>query len=591
MEEKKGVGEGESSEDKRTISKQQLVRFVSATQSQYYTIPIYETTTVEEAAHKIEQKILASGLQKSVKIYERVASEFPLDRELGQKEFLFPLMEGWKTKPHSCFFVVREFDVVHLRDDGRGNGGANKTVAKRDAEELLFRSEITTFLPDYVKNIYLFSLGAPNKPACEVFPAAVMFVDIAGFTSFTEKLAKLGEIGMETLCIHLNELFGLLISVVRRNYGDVIQFGGDSVLILWESPLATLPELVLQACECAIQIQEVFADYHTRQAHSQSAGIKLSLYVAIAAGDMNNYHVGAPGKWSIVFAGDPILQIAREMGHCAPGEIVVSPEAWNILQNSSLSDGQKGKEILRGRKKVAGGQEQRRHGGLLGLFSQKKRAGEHAQQQEEEDLPYLLQAVRPPPGDRKAQAMRKKAVTPTAAYYMRAYVSKAILACVDTGLMDWIRELRHVAVLFLNLPDLDDFESEDFLPTLQLATEILQSEIPKWEGNINKFIMDDKGCLLLCAFGLPLSPTTHLATRAVLAALRIKRLMDRAKITATMGITFGKNYCGLIGSRQRQEFTIMGDYVNLAARLMKVCGLPYILRALADRVGFRHFLT
>ena len=136
--------------------------------------------------------------------------------------------------------------------------------------------------------------------------------------------------------------------------------------------------------------------------------------------------------------------------------------------------------------------------------------------------------------------------------------------------MDWIRELRQVAVVFVNLPELDDFESEDFLPTLQLATEILQTEITKWDGTINKFIMDDKGCLLLCGFGLPLSPTTHIATRAVVAAMNIKRLMERAKIAVTVGITVGKNYCGLVGSRQRQEYTIMGDYVNLAARLMKV---------------------
>jgi hypothetical protein len=98
----------------------------------------------------------------------------------------------------------------------------------------------------------------------------------------------------------------------------------------------------------------------------------------------------------------------------------------------------------------------------------------------EEDMPYLLQAVRPPSGDRNSQAMRKKAVTPTAAYYMRAYVSRSVLACVDTGLMDWIRELRQVVVVFANLPDLDDFESEDFLPTLQLATEILQTEITRF---------------------------------------------------------------------------------------------------------------
>ena len=73
-----------------------------------------------------------------------------------------------------------------------------------------------------------------------------------------------------------------------------------------------------------------------------------------------------------MFAGDPILQIAREMGHCAPGEIVVSPEAWCLLQGSP-ADGQKGKEILKGKRKIAGGQETRQHGGLLGLFSAKKK--------------------------------------------------------------------------------------------------------------------------------------------------------------------------------------------------------------------------
>ena len=344
------------------------VRFVSATAShEYYTIPLTSTITAGEAVAKINQKVKTRG--KAVKVYERISNvQFPVDRQLPDHTALFPLWEAWAEQNLDGRFVVREFDLAHGKEETAGPS-SKKLMKKEDGEQGV-RTEITTFLPDYVKNIYLFSLGAPNKPTCEVFPAAVMFVDIAGFTSFTEKLAQLGEIGMETLCMHMNELFSLLISVVRRNYGDVIQFGGDSVLILWESPLATLQELVLQACECGIQIQEVFADYHTRQAYSQSAGIKLSLYVAIAAGDMNNFHVGAPGKWSIVFAGDPILQIAREMGHCAPGEIVVSPEAWNVLQGTS--DGQKGKEILKGKRKVAGGQVQHRHGGLLGLFSSKK---------------------------------------------------------------------------------------------------------------------------------------------------------------------------------------------------------------------------
>ena len=212
------------------------VRFISALTNGYHTIPIPDGTDAEEVCHKIEQKILSSEQKKKVKLYERVVSEFGWDREMEPHEKVLELMAVWDANGSQNLFVIREFDVVEPKCDAIVPTKTNQIKG----QEPPFRTEITTFLPDYVKNIYLFSLGAPNKPTSEVFPAAVMFVDIAGFTSFTEKLAKLGEIGMETLCTHMNELFGLLISVVRRFYGDVIQFGGDSVLILWESPLATL---------------------------------------------------------------------------------------------------------------------------------------------------------------------------------------------------------------------------------------------------------------------------------------------------------------------------------------------------------------
>ncbi len=35
-------------------------------------------------------------------------------------------------------------------------------------------------------------------------------------------------------------------------------------------------------------------------------------------------------------------------------------------------------------------------------------------------------------------------------------------------------------------------------------------------------------------------------------------------------VTSGRTYCGLIGSADRREYTVIGDIVNLAARLMGI---------------------
>ena len=40
----------------------------------------------------------------------------------------------------------------------------------------------------------------------------------------------------------------------------------------------------------------------------------------------------------------------------------------------------------------------------------------------------------------------------------------------------------------------------------------------------------------------------------------------------SIGVTTGTAFCGEIGSDARREYTVMGDTVNLAARLMQASG-------------------
>ena len=42
--------------------------------------------------------------------------------------------------------------------------------------------------------------------------------------------------------------------------------------------------------------------------------------------------------------------------------------------------------------------------------------------------------------------------------------------------------------------------------------------------------------------------------------------------SVNIGISSGHAFCGVIGSKSRREYTVMGDMVNLAARLMSTAG-------------------
>merc|ERR1712190_206880 len=88
------------------------------------------------------------------------------------------------------------------------------------------------------------------------------------------------------------------------------------------------------------------------------------------------------------------------------------------------------------------------------------------------------------------------------------------------------------------------------------------------DGTMNKCLIDDKGFLFLLTFGLPPLEHPNDSARAVLACLDITESLKKSGVVALMGVTTGMNFCGLIGSHSRMEYTVLGDGVNLAARLM-----------------------
>jgi class 3 adenylate cyclase len=174
-------------------------------------------------------------------------------------------------------------------------------------------------------------------------------------------------------------------------------------------------------------------------------------------------------------------------------------------------------------------------------------------------------------------------VTEGVGMLMKRYIPQAILPQLEARHDAHLAELREVSVLFVNIHGIDLSDPHTDLEKLINQAQMLMLEIQRtvyhWEGSINKMFVDDKGLLVLCALGLPPMHHSDDPDRAVSAALA---LVDNIRhlgpnVHASVGVTSGRCFCGVIGSETRREYMIMGDIVNSACRLMAKAGLDGVL--------------
>lgn len=348
---------------------------------------------------------------------------------------------------------------------------------------------------------------------------AVMFADISGFTALTERLAQQGAGGAERLTRALSAYFTRLISLVHEHGGDVVKFAGDAFIALWRTAPGgdDLAHAAWRASRCGRVIQERMRGY-------EEDGMRLRLRIAIGAGQLAISHVGGMfNRWEFLIAGLPLNQVGVVSHHIEPGMVGISGEVLDLLNATRASP------VL-------------------------TRIGD--------DIPVLAK-IEPLPDWRE---LRRTPLEPSHEAALRNYLPAAIVHRIREGLDQFLGELRTLTILFVNLPELGVGTSIEHSQQVMLA---LQACCYRHEGSINKLSVDDKGVSLLAAYGLP--PLAHAddPERGVRAALDIHAALGALGVKAAIGVTTGRVYCGAVGSSDRREYTIMGDAVNLAARLMK----------------------
>lgn len=157
-------------------------------------------------------------------------------------------------------------------------------------------------------------------------------------------------------------------------------------------------------------------------------------------------------------------------------------------------------------------------------------------------------------------------------------------------------ELREVTILFSDIASYSTLSErvapgplvDDLNRYFSRMTEIVQAH----GGFVDKFIGDG----ILAIFGAPLTRANHAldavdASLAMIASLNSDPLFigGDGRIAIRIGLHSGEAIVGNIGSPQRFNYTVMGDAVNVAARLEGVgkhYGVPVIVsEQVRDKIG------
>ncbi|TMK97434.1 MAG: hypothetical protein E6G40_08340 [Actinobacteria bacterium] len=364
-------------------------------------------------------------------------------------------------------------------------------------------------LSPYVPRLLVDWLRTYPDRAWRQVEGTLAFVDISGFTKMTERLARKGKVGAEEMNDLLNACFTELLRVAYADGAGLVKWGGDAVLLLFQGE-----NHAARACRAAHGMRRSLRGIG--RLPSSAGFVTLRMSVGIHS-----------GRFDVFLAGD----LHREL-------ILAGPAASHTVAMESTAEAG---QIL-----VSEATARQLHPRFVGLPK-----GEGFLLKGAPNVP--AQEAEPPPDVSGLDLTR----------------------CLPVGIRDHLLsgsgepEHRHVSVAFIEFRGADDCLREKGPDALADALDRCIKDVQEacarhgvtfFETDIGK----DGGKIMLVA-GAPSSSGNDEA--GMLNAVR--RIMDRSTaLPLRIGVNCGRVFAGDFGPSFRRTYSVKGDAVNLAARVM-----------------------
>jgi class 3 adenylate cyclase len=427
---------------------------------------------------------------------------------------------------------------------------------------------VSSFLPQYIaenERLYV-------EDYVDLRSGTFMFADVSGFTALSETLQRVGgREGIEILTEIINDFFARMLEILAKSNGQLLKFAGDALLIFFpamegadEAPLAIRTGLRMQR-EMAAQFQPIGSPA-LRELLGEH-GLQLTMSIGICRGKLFESVVGNDIQRDHIIQGDLPGQAMNAEGAGERDDVIITAglqaEYGHQFETVPVAEG---------------------------FFRVVDNFGDQLS-----DYEFVV------PRRRRAQAsalfdfveanlIEDLERTLTRLEGVARFVARNVVNQL-AFLGDHIEgENRPATVIFVHATGFAELLAqwgEEQLPLLVSILNryynLIQRTISANGGTLTRTDPYQRGFKQLITFGAPVAHADD-PERAVTTALEMRRLLanfntrlhdelpDALKrdtyITQRAGITHGSVYAGEAGWRARREYTVMGDDVNLAARLM-----------------------
>jgi class 3 adenylate cyclase len=158
----------------------------------------------------------------------------------------------------------------------------------------------------------------------ELSRAIVLFSDVRGFTTMSEKLKP-----QETVR-YLNRMFTEFEEVIAFSGGEINKFMGDAILAFFPLPAESPEAAVKKALLAALRMQDGFHQIQGTFKEHYSESIQTGLGIGMAGGDVVIGNLGSARRMEFTLIGDTVNLASRLCAIAEDGQILINQDLAHI---------------------------------------------------------------------------------------------------------------------------------------------------------------------------------------------------------------------------------------------------------------------
>lgn len=210
------------------------------------------------------------------------------------------------------------------------NQMAHGLLQKTQVEDAFSRYVSSNVARQVLQNLDEVELGGKHVKA------SVLFADIVGFTSISEKMPP------AEVATLLNEYFSYISLIAQLHNGHIDKFMGDCAMVVFGVPEATIDHS-FNAVSCAIMIQQTVEKLN--QQREKENKLSIHFRIGVNTGIMVAGNLGSSDRMEYTVIGDPVNMASRLASAAEAGQIIVLEEFYKQPSIQSRISAQQHKVI------------------------------------------------------------------------------------------------------------------------------------------------------------------------------------------------------------------------------------------------------